>query len=91
MRQASKLLMLSALSVAAMLIAGVPIALGASPTSISSPYRPGVVLVGFRQGVSTGERYAIERAVGGQGARHLDLRSSRPVGEPSSDRTSCPP
>jgi subtilisin family serine protease len=37
----------------------------------SNPYRADVVLVGFRSGVSTGERYAIERAAGGEGAVHL--------------------
>lgn len=36
-----------------------------------NPYRAGVVLVGFRSGVSSGERYAIERAAGGEGAVHL--------------------
>jgi thermitase len=39
--------------------------------STPAPFRPGVVLVGFREGVSVGERYALERAAGGQGARHL--------------------
>ncbi len=41
--------------------------LAASP----NPYRADVVLVGFRSGASTGERYAIERAAGGEGAVHL--------------------
>ncbi len=82
MRQTSRFLALLALTVAAVLIACVPIALGAGPTSTSSPYRPGVVLVGFRQGISTGERYAIERAVGGQEARHLGP-SIKPAGRRS--------
>lgn len=81
MRQTVRLLTPLALATAAMLIAGVPIALGAnpSPTSTSSPYRPGVVLIGFRQGVSAVERYVIERAAGGQGARRLGP-SIRPAG-----------
>lgn len=81
MRRAGRFLMVFALATAAMLIASIPIALGAgpTPTSTSAPYRPGVVLVGFRQGVSTGERYAIERAAGGHGARHLGP-AIRPAG-----------
>ncbi len=47
--------------------------------STSAPFRPGVVLVGFREGVSLGERYALERAAGGQGARHLGP-TIRPAG-----------
>ncbi len=41
------------------------------PAPTPAPFRPGVVLVGFRPGVTVGERYAIERAAGGDGARHL--------------------
>jgi thermitase len=47
--------------------------------STPAPFRPGVVLVGFREGVSLGERYALERAAGGQGARHLGP-TIRPAG-----------
>ena len=41
--------------------------------SASTPdtYRSDVVLVGFRSGISTGRRYAIEHAAGGEGATHL--------------------
>ena len=41
--------------------------------SASTPdtYRSDVVLVGFRSGISTGRRYAIEHAEGGEGATHL--------------------
>ena len=42
----------------------------ASPAA-PAPFTPGVVLVAFRPGVSVGQRYAIERAAGGEGARHL--------------------
>ena len=66
-------LLVLTIATALTLTAGVPVALsaGPTPTPASAPFRPGVVLVGFHQGVSTGERYAIERAVGVQGARHL--------------------
>src|SRR3979490_2713765 len=46
-----------------------------------NPFRPGVVLVGFRLGVSTGQRYAIERAAGGDGASYLGPQI-RPVRAP---------
>jgi thermitase len=36
-----------------------------------NPYSADAVLVGFRSGVPTGERYAIERAAGGEGATRL--------------------
>ena len=46
-------------------IAKVPIA------KVPAPFRPGIVLVGFRPGISVGQRYSIERAAGGRGAKHL--------------------
>jgi thermitase len=49
------------------------------PASTPAPFRPGVVLVGFREGISLGERYALEQAAGGQGARHLGP-TIRPAG-----------
>jgi subtilisin family serine protease len=50
--------------------------LGASPTqpvsaSAPDPYRSGIVLVAFRAGVSVGQRYAIERAAGAEGATRI--------------------
>jgi thermitase len=39
--------------------------------STPDPYRSGVVLVGFRSGVSAGARYAIERGAGGQSATRI--------------------
>jgi subtilisin family serine protease/fibronectin type 3 domain-containing protein len=43
----------------------------ATSTAAPDTFRPGVVLVGFHTGVSAGQRYAIERAAGGEGARYL--------------------
>jgi thermitase len=40
-------------------------------SSAPDPFRSGIVLVAFRSGVSVGERYAIERAAGGEGASRL--------------------
>ncbi|HEX4187041.1 MAG TPA: S8 family serine peptidase [Solirubrobacteraceae bacterium] len=53
----------------------------AAPSS-ANPYRPGVVLVGFRPGVSAGRRYGIERSAGGQGASYLgpQIRAVRAPG-----------
>jgi len=48
------------------LAVGAPAALAAT-----GPFTPGVVLVGFRPGVTVGQRYAIERAAGGDGSRRL--------------------
>jgi subtilisin family serine protease len=48
-----------------------PTRVASTSTSTPDPYRSDVVLVGFRSGVSTGRRYAIERAAGGDGATHL--------------------
>src|ERR1700682_2410059 len=36
-------------------------------SSSSNPYRAGVIVLGFRPGVSTGRQHAIERAAGGHG------------------------
>jgi thermitase len=52
----------------------------AAAASGSSPFRPGVVLLGFRPGVPVGQRYAIERATGGEGARHLGPRVAQRAG-----------
>ncbi len=41
------------------------------PKAAAAPFRQGVVLVGFRQGVSVGQRYAIERTAGADDARHI--------------------
>ncbi len=48
-------------------LASAPAALQAKP----APFRTGVVLVGFRPGLSVGQRYTIERRAGGNGARRL--------------------
>src|SRR3984893_8461317 len=48
-------------------------------SSSSNPYRVGVIVLGFRPGVSTGRQHAIERAAGGQGARRLGP-AIKPVG-----------
>ncbi|HEV2981381.1 MAG TPA: S8 family serine peptidase [Solirubrobacteraceae bacterium] len=45
----------------------------------TNPYRSGVVLVGFRAGVSASQRQAIERAAGGGAARRLGP-AIKPVG-----------
>jgi thermitase len=44
-----------------------------------APFRTGVVLVGFRPGISVGQRYTIERRAGGNGARRLGP-SIKPAG-----------
>src|ERR1700740_1805361 len=44
-----------------------------------NPYRSGVVLVGFRAGVSASEREAIERAAGGRSERRLGP-AVKPIG-----------
>jgi subtilisin family serine protease len=44
-----------------------------------SRFVPGVVLVGFRPGVSSAQRYSVERAVGAEGAKRLGPHI-RPVG-----------
>ena len=67
-----------ALTIAALGVS-VPGALGASPQrttplarmSTRSVFRPGVVLVGFRAGVSPKQRDAVLRAAGGKNARRL--------------------
>ena len=41
------------------------------PAVVGAPFRTGVLLVAFSQDVQAGRRYAIERAAGGRGARHL--------------------
>lgn len=46
-------------------------ALAAPAAQSADQFRPGVVLVGFRPGVSTARRHAIERSAGGLGARRL--------------------
>jgi subtilisin family serine protease len=51
-----------------------------APLTAPAPFRPGVVLVGFRPGVSVGQQYTIERRAGGSGARHLGP-SIKPAGE----------
>ena len=48
------------------------------------PFRSGVVLVGFRNGVSAQQRAAIERAVGAWGARRLGP-AIRPAGNTRAD------
>ena len=55
-------------------------ALSARPTSRQTPdaFRPGVVLVGFRAGVTGGQRYAVEHAAGAASASFLGP-SIRPV------------
>jgi subtilisin family serine protease len=66
-------------SIAVFLIAALSLIASAAPAADAqgaaapggAPFRPGVVLVGFRPGVSVGERYAIERAAGAAAARHL--------------------
>jgi subtilisin family serine protease len=65
------------MSSATLLLAALAAAILATPAAPSSAasFRPGVVIVGFHAGVSGGERYAIERAVGGKGARYLGPRS----------------
>jgi subtilisin family serine protease len=57
----------------------------ASSTSAPDRFRLGVVLVGFRAGVTGGQRYAIERAAGGQGASYLGppIRAARRPGTAS--------
>jgi thermitase len=56
----------------ASVLVGTLIALGVGAQGAqAAAFRPGVVLVGFRPGVPVGQRYAIERAAGGEGARHL--------------------
>lgn len=47
------------------------VGLAVTDAQAAAPFRPGVVLVGFRPGVSAGERYWIERRAGGYGARQL--------------------
>ena len=70
------------LSTAPSRAAGAP---SAVPSPAANPYRPGVVLVGFRPGVTTAQRYGIERSVGGEGARYLgpQVRSVRAPGAAS--------
>jgi serine protease len=43
----------------------------ARPDGTRPGFRPGVVLLAFRRGVSAGQRRAVERSVGGAGARRL--------------------
>jgi subtilisin family serine protease len=46
--------------------------LGVSAQAVqATPFRPGVLLLGFRAGVPAGRRRAIERTAGGEGARQL--------------------
>jgi Subtilase family/Fervidolysin N-terminal prodomain len=62
----------------ALLVTGAPT--GAAPSRPwASPFTPGVVLVGFRSGISAGQRRSVERAVGARDARRLGP-PIRPVG-----------
>ncbi|HEV7584507.1 MAG TPA: S8 family serine peptidase [Solirubrobacteraceae bacterium] len=59
-----------------------PATLAARPSSMptAAPFRSGVIIVGFRATVTVAQRYAIERASGGQGASYLgpSVRQPRP-------------